>query len=29
MNLHSDFHLENNNLTFTQNTPAYDDVSSN
>ena len=28
MNLHCDLDLENNNLIFTQNTPAYDNVAS-
>ena len=28
MNLHCDIDLENNNLIFTQNTPAYDNVAS-
>ena len=26
MNLHCDLDVENNNLIFAQNTPAYDDV---
>ena len=28
MNLHCDLDLENNNIMFTQNTPAYDNVTS-